>query len=144
MSAGERQAEDENANTPRQTHVSAKPSDPSDASSAPPSTPSPAVKRNSLSGSAAARAAAAAPGGHDGGGHADTPQTSSTATVPATAGIQVVPVQPSTFLGSYVRPRGSSRPMTPASQVPKPLSLVDKEQIEGLVSVAALLCAARK
>jgi hypothetical protein len=41
------------------------------------------------------------------------------------AAIQVV--QPSTYLR---RPRGHSRPMTPS----KPLSSVDREQIEGLVS----------
>jgi hypothetical protein len=43
----------------------------------------------------------------------------------ASAGVQVV--QPSTFLR---RPRAISRPMTPSV----PLSAVDKEQIEGLVS----------
>jgi hypothetical protein len=47
-------------------------------------------------------------------------------------------VQPSTYLGTYVRPRGlAERPMTPSTlvpvQAPPPLSLVDREQIEGLV-----------
>jgi hypothetical protein len=85
--------------------------------------------------------------------HADAPASSSSHSSAATTGVpsigasatQAVPpqgihvVQPSTYLGTYVRPRGlAERPMTPSSLLaaaePPPLSLVDREQIEGLVS----------
>lgn len=59
-------------------------------------------------------------------GHANTlPGTSA---VPAVAALKVA--QPSTFLQPLPRPRAGSRPMTPSL----PLSAVDREQIEGLVS----------
>jgi hypothetical protein len=67
------------------------------------------------------------------------PPIGPTTTTPT--GIHVA--QPSTYLGTYVRPRSAlaERPMTPssllagkASAIEPPLSLVDREQIEGLVS----------
>ena len=81
---------------------------------------SPARKRYSISSSSAVPNSAVAGARH---------ATASATTTAATAGIQVV--QPSTYLGTYVRPRGQSRPMTPQA---KPLTLVDREQIEALVS----------
>jgi hypothetical protein len=86
--------------------------------------------------------------------HADAPASSSSQSSAATTGLPSIGasatqpaappqgihvVQPSTYLGTYVRPRGlAERPMTPSTMLaaaePPPLSLVDREQIEGLVS----------
>lgn len=61
-------------------------------------------------------------------GHESLSPGMSAVPVPAVAALKVA--QPSTFLQPLPRPRASSRPMTPSL----PLSAVDKEQIEGLVS----------
>lgn len=62
-------------------------------------------------------------------GHED--KNISASGVPVAPGAAIHVVQPSTYLR---RPRAISRPMTPA----KPLSSVDREQIDGLVSAFAI------
>lgn len=60
--------------------------------------------------------------------HENTSPGTSAVPVPAVAALKVA--QPSTFLQPLPRPRASSGPMAPSL----PLSAVDREQIEGLVS----------
>ncbi|KAF2418464.1 CBS-domain-containing protein [Tothia fuscella] len=140
MSAGDSQPVDSSAPPQRQQQVSAKPSEPSPLKQTPPpsSSTSAAAGRRSGSLSSSGSGPASLPTrDRDAGHHADN------VGVQPSTGIQVV--QPSTFLGSYVRPRAivTEGPMTPATATqttpPRPLSLVDREQIEGLRAIRAFL-----
>lgn len=135
--------------TPSELHSPAAPAPPSGTTDdAVPFAAAPAPKRSSVSSSHGSPLR-----------HHHHAGASSSTTTPPPAPIQVV--QPSTYLGTYVRPsRGNtSRPMTPAEQglpgagagagtiatpTPAPaalkvMSLMDREQAEGLRAIRAFL-----